>query len=166
MIRRISFTLKQFGWLKTKSKSENYSWRYKNPNLYLKNEIFRNLQLNFLFFGSYLCTNHYLNFSFTLLVILINIVDTRQIFRRFINLSLVVDTCFFFFEECKVLHALLGGPDFSKNWGNRWVPTYTTVVAYFSTTDQLFLIFKMLPAIILSRQNHPHVTILNQKIKY
>ena len=40
----------------------------------------------------------------------------------------------------------------------------TTVVAYFSTTFQPFFIFRALLAKIPSMQNHPHLTIMNQKI--
>ena len=54
--------------------------------------------------------------------------------------------------------------EFSRNWGKKWVPTYTRVVACFSTKVQLFPIFKKFLAVIPSIHNHQHLIILNQKI--
>ena len=49
-----------------------------------------------------------------------------------------------FLEEIKVLHALLWDLEISRNWGKKWIPTYTTAVAYFSTIVQPFPIFRKL----------------------
>ena len=48
--------------------------------------------------------------------------------------------------------------------GKKWVPTYATVAAHFTTIAQPFPIFRKLLAIISSMKNHPHLTILNQNI--
>ena len=66
-----------------------------------------------------------------------------------------------FSEEITLLYALLWDLEFSRNWWKKWVPTYTIVVAYFTTTTQPFLISRKLLAIT---HNHPHVIILNQKV--
>ena len=88
---------------------------------------------------------------------------TPQIFSwNYQSLSNLIGACFF--EEIKVLHALLCDLQFCRNWGEKRAPTDTTVGAYFSTIVQPFPIFRKLLAIIPSMQNHPHLRILNQKI--
>ena len=69
-----------------------------------------------------------------------------------------------FFEEIKVLHALLWDLKFSRNWGKKWAPTNTTAGASFWTIAQSFPVFRKLLAIISSIQNHPDLRILNLKI--
>ena len=110
----------------------------------------------------FLCINHYSNFIIALLVILMAISDTRYIFRGIINPSSnLIGACFF--EEIKVIHALLWDLKFSWNWGKKWALTNTTVGAYFSTIAQPFSFFRKLLAIIPRIQNHPHLRILKLK---
>ena len=78
------------------------------------------------------------------------------------SFSNLIGVCFF--EEIKVLDALLWDLKFSRNWGKKWAPTNTTAGASFSTTTQPFPVFRKLLAIIPSIQNHPHLRILNLKI--
>ena len=67
-------------------------------------------------------------------------------------------------EEIKVLNAVLWDREPSRSLEKKWVPTYPTVVAYFSPIARPVPIFRKLVAIISSVQNHPHFIILNQKI--
>ena len=70
-----------------------------------------------------------------------------------------------FFEEIKLFYALLWDWGiFSRNWEKKWVPMYTAVVAYFTTTAQPFPIFRKLLAIAPSIKNPPQLIILNQKL--
>ena len=70
-----------------------------------------------------------------------------------------------FFEEIKLFYALLWDWGiFSRNWEKKWVPMYTAVVAYFTTTAQPFPIFRKLLPIIPSMKNHLQLIILNPKI--
>ena len=102
----------------------------------------------------FLCIDHYSNFKFSLLVILMAIGDTRHFLRNYQSLSNLIGECFS--EEIKVLHALLWDLQFSRNWGKKWAPTDTAVGAYFSDMAQPFLIFRKLLVIIPGIRNHPH----------
>ena len=77
------------------------------------------------------------------------------------SLSHLIGACFS--KEIK-LYALQWDLEFSRNCGKKWVPTYTTVVAYLTTIDQPFPIFRKLLTIIPSMKNYPHLIILNQKL--
>ena len=94
--------------------------------------------------------------TLTLLVILMAIGNTRHISRRIISpfpiylVRIFVSTTI----RSTIFYVLR----------KKWVPTYTTVVAYLTTIAQPFPIFRKLLAIIPSMKNHPHLIILNQKI--
>ena len=81
---------------------------------------------------------------------------------KYQSFSNLIEACFF--EAIKVVHALLWGLKFSRNWRKKWAPTNTTVGAYFWTLAQPFPIFMKLLAIICSIQNLSHLRNLNLKI--
>ena len=122
----------------------------KNPNLQSQIRSFTNVLLIFHFLVLFCALIPTLK---TLLVILMAIGNTRYIFHRIIN-------PFPFNCACYIL---LWDLEFSWNFGKKWVPTYTTVVAYLTTIAQTF-IFRKLLAIIPSMDNDSNLIILNQKI--
>ena len=115
----------------------------KSSNLQLQIGSFENLQLYFSLSCSFSCNDLYSSFTLPLFVILMTIGKARYIFRRIINLFPIY-YLWVFFDETKVLHALLWDLEFSWNWGKKWVPMYTTALAKFSTIVQPLPIFRKL----------------------
>ena len=108
-------------------------------------EVLEIFSFTFHFPVLFFCTDHYTHTSRNS--------DGHQ------SLFHLIGACFS--EEITLLYALLWDLEFSRNWGKKWVPTNTTVVTYFTTTAQPFLIFRKLLAIAHS---HRYIIVLNQKI--
>ena len=55
--------------------------------------------------------------------------------------------------------------EFSRNWGKKWVPRYTTFLAYLTTVAQPFPILWKILAIVTNINNHPHLIKINTDTK-